>query len=351
MAETLCPNCGYSPIPAGAESCPECEEPFGFLRMHKRGQRRFVDPREHEDNEATVFGGNLTGELSAHPGPAAAVLFAGAAAWFLRVGVLGGLDDPLWAYGLVLLDMVLGLLLLLNQGPAKLLSQVGLVLQLGAAAWLGREALLAPVHLGFLAHAAVAWVLVTGEPGPVRRKVCLGLGLGAAVAAVLLVLWPVGLTRGGGGARQLLVGRELGFQLELPKDWGQLGREQLEPHLTLPAATLTGSGVAFGDAARGRFGVLWVDRKADLTLTGGCQELLQAMGGAPGRPLARAAPAALGGKALVYALRTPSGALGSLGCGQLEDGRLVGLGVVAASSEGEGGEAAFAVVGAGLALQ
>jgi hypothetical protein len=353
MAETLCPNCGYSPIPAGAEACPECNEPFGFLQMHKRAQRKFVDrQRDHEDAEATVFGGNLTGEITAHPGPAAAVLFAGALAWFLRVGVFGNLQDPLWAYGLVLLDLVLGLLVLVSVGPAKVLSQVGMVLQLGVAAWLGRKALMAPVHLVFLAHAALALVMVTGEPGTVRRNVCLGLGLGAAVLTVPFLLWPVGLQQaGGGGERQLLVGRELGFQLELPTGWGRLGREQLEPHLALPVATLTGSGVAFGNAAQGRYGVLWVDRKADLSLTGGCQDLLKAMGGEPGRPLTRPAPTALGGKALVYELRTRGGALGSLGCGQLEDGRLVGLAVVTASTGGEGGEAAFAAVGAGLALQ
>jgi hypothetical protein len=70
-----------------------------------------------------------------------------------------------------------------------------------------------------------------------------------------------------------------------------------------------------------------------------------------GKPLARPAPVSFGSKALVYELRTAGGAQGALGCGQLEDGRLVGLGVVAASTEGEAGEAAFAAVGAGLALQ
>lgn len=355
MAETLCPNCGYSPIPAGAEQCPECNEPFGFLQMHKRAQRKFVDrQRDHEDAEATVFGGNLTGEVAAHPGPAAAVLFAGAAAWFVRVGVFTVTQDPPWAYGLVLMDLVLGLLVLVNAGPAKVLSQVGMVLQLAVAAFLGRAALMAPVHLVFLAHAAVALVMVTGEPGAARRYAGLALGLGAAALAVPFLMWPLGLKQtsgGGGGERQMLVGRELGFQLELPAGWGRLGREQLEPHLALPVATLTGSGVAFGDATQGRFGVLWVDRKADLTLTGGCQELLKAMGGEPGKPLAQPAPTALGGKALVYELRTRGGAVGSLGCGQLDDGRLVGLAVVTAATGAEGGEAAFAAVGAGLALQ
>ena len=106
MPETLCPNCGHSPIPYGAETCPKCHEPFDFLQMYKRGQRLRVDKqRDHDDGESTVFGGNLTGEVSAHPGPIAAVFFVGALAWFLRVGgVLGSLGlitGGLLGYGLM----------------------------------------------------------------------------------------------------------------------------------------------------------------------------------------------------------------------------------------------------------
>jgi hypothetical protein len=350
MAKTLCPNCGFSPIPSGADECPECQEPFAFLQTHKRAQRRFVDrDGEPEDNEVTIFGGNVTSEVSARPGPAMALLFAGAVAWFLRVGVLGELRDPSWVYGLVVLDMVLALLLMLNLGPAKVLTQVGLLAQLGVTAWLGRAEVTAPVHLAFGAHALLTFILVTGEAGAVRRYACLGLGFGAAAAALVLLVVPVGARQAAGPERQKLVGRELGFELELPMGWGRLEREQLEPHLVLPAATLTGSGVAFGNAAQGRYGVLWVDRKAGLPLISGCQDILKAVGGGAGKPLSRPAPGSLGSKALVYELRTVGGAQGALGCGQLEDGRLVGLAVVA--SEVEGGEAAFAAVGAGLALQ
>lgn len=353
MAETLCPNCGYSPIPAGAEACPECHEPFGFLQMHKRAKRKFVDrERDHEDMEATVFGGNLTGEVAAHPWPASLVLFAGAVAWFLRVGVFNPLQEPLILFGLVLMDLVLALLLLINAGPGRVLTQLGMVVQLGVAWWLGRKSLEAPLHVAFLAHSALSFLMVTGEPGPLRRYVSLGLGLGAVGLAALALALPLGTKPAAAGAdRQKLVGRELGFELDLPSGWGRLERAQLEPHLVLPAATLTGSGVAFGNAQQGRFGLLWVDRKADQTLLGGCQEILKSVGGGTGKPLTRAAPAALGGKALVYELRTGSGAQGALGCGQLEDGRLVGLAVVAVPEEREGGEAAFAVVGEGLALQ
>jgi hypothetical protein len=100
MPETLCPKCGHSPIPAGSEACPACGEPFSFLPMYQRAQRQRVDKRREADvdMEQTVFGGNLTGEVTAHPGPMAAVFFVGAVAWFLRVGgVVGELREPLWA--------------------------------------------------------------------------------------------------------------------------------------------------------------------------------------------------------------------------------------------------------------
>lgn len=353
MPETLCPKCGHSPIPAGAEACPACGEPFSFLPMYQRAQRQRVDKRREADvdMEQTVFGGNLTGEVTAHLGPIAAVFFVGAVAWFLRVGgVVGDLREPLWAYGLVVLDLVLGVVLLLNLGPAQLLAQGGMLLQLGAAVVLARATPLAPVHLAYVAHAAVAFAMVVGEPGPVRRYA--GLGLGSGVALLGVVFLVVGGSVGGGGVRQRLVGRELGYSLELPEGWSRLTREQLAPHLAMPSGTLTGGGVGFGDAAHGRYGALWVDREGSAQEAVGCQQLLVAFGGAADSPpSSRPPPQALGGKGRVYALRTATGARGALACGKLADGRWVAFAVVVAPPESASGETAFVAVGSGLALQ
>ncbi|MCP3138472.1 zinc ribbon domain-containing protein [Pyxidicoccus xibeiensis] len=313
---------------------------------------RLDRPIQEVDDDATVFGGDLvTSAVSAHPGPAAAVLLAGAVAWFVRAGgMLGTLSDPPWTYGLVFLDAVLALVLVLNRGPAKTLVQLGLVLQLLATVWLARASPLSPVHWAYAAHAVVALTMVVGEPDQVRRFTGLGLGLGAAVASVALLALPMAGSFSA-GSRQSLVGSELGYRLELPAGWGQLTREQLVPHLALPASTLSGGGVGFGTEAQGRYGLLWVERSPGVTAAGGCKALLQSLGGVPGPPRTRPAPPSLGSRALVYALRTPGGAQGSLGCGVLPDGRLVGLAVVA-SQDGEAqGEAAFAAVGEGLALQ
>jgi hypothetical protein len=110
--------------------------------------------------------------------------------------------------------------------------------------------------------------------------------------------------------------------------------------------------VGFGDAALGRYGGLWVVRGASQPVTASCQEMFKAFGGeASSRPVTKHAPLALGSKALVYELRTASGASGSFSCGLLGDGRLVGFAVVAAPPQAASGESAFAAVGAGLVLR
>jgi len=196
----------------------------------------------------------------------------------------------------------------------------------------------------------VAFSLVVGEPGPVRRYAGLGLGSGVALLGVLFLALGVGM--GGGGARQRLVGKELGYALELPEGWRRLKREQLAPHLSMPAATLTGGGVGFGDVARGRYGALWVDREGSGQEGAGCQQLLVAFGGSPESPPSpRPGPRALGGKGWVYELRTATGARGAFACGRLADGRWVGFAVVVAPPESASGESAFVAVGSGLALQ
>lgn len=354
MPKTLCPSCGHSPIPRGADACPACGEPFDHLAAYKKvGRARLDQLRAEEDDDQTVFGGDLvTNAVSAHPGPVALVLAFVAGAWFVRAGgVLGtALQDPPWTYGLVALDLVLALVLLLNRGPAKALAQAGLALQFLATAWLAREAPTAPVHLAYVALGLVPLAMIAGEPGQTRRYVGAGLGLGLACVAPLLI--PNQLLEAGKNLRRVLVGSELGYRLELPEGWVLLAPVQLAPHLAMPASTLSGGGAAFGDPERGRYGVLWVDRGAGQGLTDGCQALLKSVGGAAGaRPLSRPAPLALGRQSLVYALDTSSGARGALGCGLLGDGRLVGIAVVAASAEEGKGESAFAVVGEGLALQ
>ncbi len=353
MPETLCPACGHSPIPPDSAACPSCDEPFDFIRAHKRGERLMMDRMmDHVDIEPTMHGGILTGALSVHPGPAATVFFAGAFVWFLRAGqVLGELRDPAWTYGLVLVDLVVGLMLLLNLGPSRMLAQGGALLQLCAALVLSTLAPREPVHLAYVAHAAVAFAMVVGEPGHLRRRVGLGLGLGASLLALIFLALSSGLEGAEGGAYPRIEDRALGYELELPPGWRRLKRSQLAPHLRLPEVTHMSNGGGFGHLARGYYGALWVERSKDTPLTVGCQVLLRALGpGATSGLSSRRAPLALPSESVVHDLNTTSGGTGLFACGQLADGRRIGLIVVTPPSDAAISEQLLHSVGAGLAL-
>src|SRR5579871_1753731 len=179
MVQTLCPAGGFSPIAPGTEECPACGEPFTFLQTHKRAKNQFIDP-EAESPEATTFSGGVTSAVTAHPSPPAIAFLAGAVLWFLRAsGILVELNEPSWLFGVAVVDLVIPALLVVNVGPVKLLAQLAALGQLGAAAFLGRDDLVNPIHVLFAAHAIVLLVMVSGEPGVFRRA----LGLSMACAA------------------------------------------------------------------------------------------------------------------------------------------------------------------------
>lgn len=352
MTKTLCPACGHSPIPDGAEVCPRCGEPFTFLQMHKKGQRVFVDKqRDSIEVEATTFGGALTGEVTAHPGAAAAVFALGAVLWFLRAGgVVADYAEPLWTYGLVGLDLVLATVLMVNLGPAKLLAQVGSLLQLGLCVFLANGRFDNPRHLLFCAHAVVLLVLVVGEPSTLRRTA--GLVAGLVVALGALGAMATGFGEASRTAAMVeIAGHEGDYRLLVPEGYRLLSRDEMTPHLRPPLDTPTAKSAGFGNKVRRVYGSVTLDSNSSSQLIGGCQEHLRSLGGVGDPvPAAGTAPAGLGSGALLYALRTASGASGRLGCGKLPDGRFVALAVVALESEPTAAQV-FEQVGAALSFK
>ncbi|MBX5481449.1 MAG: zinc ribbon domain-containing protein [Myxococcaceae bacterium] len=353
MAQTLCPACGHSPIPEGAEECPVCQEPFAFLPTHKKAKNRFIDRHASEESEATIFGGAVTGEVSAHPYPAAVVLFAGAAIWFLRAsGIVGSFQSPGWLYGVVAADLLVALVLILNLGPARAIAQLAMIGQLGLTLWLARGALWAPMHLAFAGHAAFALLMVVGEPGRARRTMGLVLGLvcaGAASAWMALGAPPQAAAM---GPREKLAAPGAGFTLLLPPEWTSAKPAQLTAHLKLPPPTLSATTAGFASNAARAVGLVVVRNDPKAQLIGTCQTLHQDLGGTnTPRPISHRAPDAFGGAAAVYELRTFSGATGLLACSKLEDGRFVALAVLSVNPDAEAGARAFDDVGAGLSLQ
>ena len=141
--ETLCPKCAFSPIPAGAAKCPRCNEVFAFNPLYLRAQK---ERNKGLDFEATLRGA-LTGAVSAHPGPAAAVLALGAALWLVRgAGMFVDLKEPTWLFGLAAFELCGATVLMANIGPAKGFAQLLALVHIGVAFFLG--AAVSPHTLG-----------------------------------------------------------------------------------------------------------------------------------------------------------------------------------------------------------
>lgn len=343
MTQTLCPACGHSPIPEGAERCPACDEPFASApRRHAWNRGQGTLPLD----EITPVSGTVTSAVLMHPGPAIAVITAGAGAWLLRAtGLLHATSEPAWVYGVAALGLGVVAVLRFNLGPARALAQLGMLVQLGLSVVLGSSEILAPRHLLFALHALVALSMVSGEPGIRRREVSLGLGLGIALLAVLF--WIRGAPTPP-APRQELVSRELGYRLLLPIGYTLLPREPAESGLKLPRGG--GASIVFGGGMD--VGILTVDRNAGQQPIGRCQEHLAALGSLePPRALTRPAPERLGDSTLMYEVRTKTGAVGRLACARLPDGRFVALALVARGGDALAADAAFDEVGAGLTLK
>lgn len=345
MAETRCPACAHSPIPAGAESCPRCDEPFNFLPMYKRGQRRFQDTVDESEVLVTSTAhGSLSGALSHHPGPATAALFLGALLWTARgLGFVGVEGEASLSFIVAGLDVVLALTLLLNLGPVKVVVQAGMVLQLLFALYLaqGRNEL---SHLFFGLHALAVLAMTAGEPGAVRRWA----GLLSAAVFAAGVFATHGRRSGAAEEEAQISSSTLGFSLRLPAPARTLKPNELSPMLELPAATLTGESFGFGEAGADVTGVVTAERHSDAALSTRCGTLHRELGGrnAP-RPVAKEAPAALGTGALSYELVT-SASTGYLSCARFDDGRFYGFAVTV--KDRTAAQATFDRLGAGLII-
>ena len=217
MDQTICPACGFSPIPEGAERCPECDEPFAVSpREAARGHWRPPD-----SEPITDVGGTLTSAVTAHPVQPALVIGAGAVAWLVRAtGLLRVPAESPLVYAVALLGGLTVVVLLLNLGPVKRVAQLAMLVQLGFVGVFAGPELLQLRHLLFAAHALVAFSMVAGEPGNRRRDLSMGLGLGVAMLAV--VFWyrgaPMQTT-----VRQELISTELGYRLLLPPGYVSRG--------------------------------------------------------------------------------------------------------------------------------
>ena len=344
--ETLCPKCAFSPIPAGAEKCPRCNEVFAFNPLYKRAQRLMVDKREGLDFEATLRGA-LTGALSAHPAPAAAVLAHGAALWLIRAaGLFVDLREPSWLFALAALELVAATVLMANIGPARLFAQAVAVAHLAAAFVLG--AAHSPHTLASASIGAVVIAMTVGEPSAGRRSGGLLAGLVCTAAAVASLVW---VTQPPPAAPVQLEDLRLGYQLQVPAGWKRLTAEELAPHLPLPSEDLDNKYVGFGSRLNRTFGLLTLTNVEQLHLLAACQDQLRRLGAiSDPQPLGSSAPDAFGRESILFELRTASGSAGRFACAKIGQ-RFVTLSVVVLDPTPSIGAAAFEKVSAGLTVR
>ena len=344
--QTLCPKCAFSPIAPGAEKCPRCNEIFAFNPLYKRAQKMMIDPREGLDFEATLRGA-LTGAVSAHPGPAAAVLGLGAALWLIRAaGLFVDLREPAWLFALAAFELCAATVLMANIGPAKLFAQAVALAHIAAAFVLG--AALSAHTLASASIGAVVLAMIAGEPSKGRRTAGLAAGVFCTAAAVGSLVW---VTEAPLAGPVVIDDLRLGYSLKVPAGWKQLTREELAPHLPLPSEDLDNKYVGFGSRLHRTYGLLSLSNGEKLQVLAGCQNQLRRLGGInEPQPLGFAAPSAFGKDSMVFELRTATGATGRLACGRVGQ-RFVALGVIVLEPTPGVGAAAFEKVSAGLSVR
>ncbi len=343
--ETLCPKCAFSPIPQGAEKCPRCNDVFAFNPLYKRAQAMMVDKRVGLDFEATLRGA-LTGAVSAHPGPAAAVLAMAAALWLIRAaGLFVDLREPAWLFVLAAFELCAATVLMANIGPAKHFAQAVAVAHIIAAFVLGAPQ--SPHTLASASIGAVVIAMTVGEPSHGRRSGGLVAGLVCTVAAIASLVW---VTEAPAAGPVVIDDLRIGYQLMVPDGFKRLTAEELAPHLPLPSEDLDNKYVGFGSRVSRTYGLLTLTNIDDVASAPACQEQLRRLGGINEPGPGRAAPANFGKDSVVLDLRTGTGATGRLGCAKIGK-RFITLGVVVLEPTPGVGAAAFEKISAGLTIR
>lgn len=332
--ETLCPACGFGPIPEGAERCPKCKRAFAYERV------------EYSAVTATRAGG-LTGSVTANPVPTAVALAAGALLFTVRAGgFLEDVGDSPAVFLVAALDVVALVLVMTTSGPAKHAGALaGVVELLAVGLTLGAPSV---VSAACALHGAALVAMTVAEPGALRLKVGAAVATGVALAGLGALGWAVAPRP---DSRVVLKDDVAGFTLALPDGWKAAREGDVAPHLVLPWDG--GKTVHHGfrlDAPR-QVGVLLVSRDEQPALDDACREALRSLGVAtPGAAVDGPPPPALGEGARVLEVRTTSGAVGRFGCAFVGT-RLVALAVVSQDPAPGVGAAAFEQVVGGLAVQ
>jgi hypothetical protein len=188
MAETLCPSCGFGPIPEGSDDCPKCKTQFAANPLYRRS--RVAGGHGHRKDEAdleatrTTLGG-VTDAVTAHPLPSAAVLAGCAIAWIFRsAGIFSDVNGahPSWPFAVAAFQMGVAMLLMVSAGPSRYLAQMMAIAQVASAYFVGGSI---AAQIGFGGAGLSLLSMTIGEAGDIRRY----MGAGAAIACLVVGVW------------------------------------------------------------------------------------------------------------------------------------------------------------------
>jgi hypothetical protein len=326
-SKTLCPECGFSPIPENASACPKCHEPFDFLATHKKAQRN-IRNRLKEQGEATATRHGAVGSaVAAFPLSGVVCLFSGAAVWAVRAlpgTALGGASVLLWALaGVMALD---ALALWTNTGPSVLVARLAFLVSAAVAVITAVTDPHpgSPVHAATLFHVAAGLAAVWGEPSSFRRRLTAGSCALGAAAVVALVL--ARAPHSGGPTRML----GTAARWQLPEGFTYVEPIQLSPLLTAPSADKYERLAANRLSPERTAALLLLARREGAQLLGGCEELVRHLGTRSSAPTS-APPRSLGANAIVLPFTPGPGAAGRVACTLLPEGRWLALVVAAAT--------------------
>jgi hypothetical protein len=350
VAETICPKCGFSPIPDRAETCPKCGENFAFHPLWKVAQRTKggIDKKASIEMESTTFGG-LTGEVSANPIPASIVTALCALVWLLRASGMAQSQDPQWLFAVAAAQLGAAAMLMGTIGPATMLVQLMGVIQMVIPFVVmgeGTGGLIVAICCALPGIAVL--VTATGEPGPVRRNAGIVMGVVTFLVAMGAVFGLKPET-GGGAVQAGSLGGGEGWDIR-GSGYERLAKTDLAPHLTVPPETPRERHFGFGSRQKGVYGLVSKSVGGTPSLAGGCEQWLKAFGAVNEVQKVGQPPQAFGPESLLLAVKTSTGASGRFACG-LRNGTLWGLTVVSSDPTATVGVSEFERAATGFVIQ
>ena len=185
--ETICPECGYSPV--SGNSCSECGARFDFVPLYMRTHMRHSDVALDGEEEQTSAYNAMPDAVSMHPAAAACTFLLGALVFAAEgSGVLGPLRDQPMLIGLGVTNLLLAVGIAARRGAFRALAYMLVPVQIAVVLWVGRASM---NHPGVILGALFPLLTLVGtvfDPGAIRRVAALVVAIILMFARTFLTL-------------------------------------------------------------------------------------------------------------------------------------------------------------------